>query len=93
MRNFSVFNGFHSYAALAPTSPPGGASNGATSSSVARSFGVAAVQAAAAQQAAQQVAFETAALYAIGSEPFASVYPATIHHQSTAQIAHAFHKV
>ncbi|VDN37015.1 unnamed protein product [Gongylonema pulchrum] len=96
-----IFNGFQSYAQLAPTSPPGGVTNGvapvaaaaaaAGAGGVTRGFNVAAVQAAAAQQA---VAFEAAALYAIGGEPFAGVYPSAMQqpHQTT-QLPHAFHKV
>ncbi|VDN04402.1 unnamed protein product [Thelazia callipaeda] len=93
--NGGIFNGFQSYAPLAPTSPPGGATNGAAAAvaanaaGVTRGFNVTAAQAAAAQQA---VAFEAAALYAIGSEPFAGIYPSAIHHQ-TPQLPHAFHKV
>lgn len=70
---------------MTPASPPGNtAGNGLANGVVQRGFN------AAAAQAAQQVA-ALEALYGVGAEPYAGIYP-PLHHQA-AHVPHTFHKV
>lgn len=81
-----VLNGFQSYAPLTPASPPGNAAgSGLANGVVPRGFSTAAAQ------AAQQVA-ALEALYGVGAEPFAGIYP-PLHHQAAPVHQHTFHKV